>query len=252
MASDLRNFFWVRPALPTRIRFASRADHQAYSQRILQRLGTPVMDYAILNIHQIGIDAPIRHVFDLLLNWNGDSTCWPNHLATVERVEDRVEHIRIFALGRQKPTFSGRRGLFGLTSRPLFHLDALRIQRQPGPADVDNARYLLFRCRGGYPIGVFAMYARSSIQSQAEREPTQLFMVVSFDFFGRNRWPGLLFPVRALWELIHDRVTANVLNRFKRLCEWRFIRLQAELSDTLGPGGPEEDREIAPPPGSGG
>jgi hypothetical protein len=248
VASDLRNFFWVRPALPTRIRFASRADHQAYSQRILQRLGTPVMDYAILNIHQIGIDAPIRHVFDLLLNWNGDSTCWPNHLATVERVEDRVEHIRIFPLGRQNPASSGRRGVFGLTSRPLFLLDALRIQRQPGPADDDNARYLLFQCRGGYPIGIFAMYARSSIQSQAEREPTQLFMVVSFDFFGRNRWPALLLPVRLLWTAIHDRVTANVLNRFKQLCEWRFSKLQTELASALGQGGPDS----TPPPGSGG
>ena len=133
--SDLRAFFWRRPALPTRIRFQSRAEHQAYSERILQRLGTPVRDYAVLNIHRIGIDAPIRYVFELLLDWNGDSTCWPNHLARVERVEGRVEHIRIFALGRQRPAQGGRRGLFGLTSWPLFHLNALRIQRDPGPMD---------------------------------------------------------------------------------------------------------------------
>ncbi len=223
--------------------------HQAYSQRILQRLGTPVRDYAVLNIHRIGIDAPIRYVFELLLDWNGDSTCWPNHLARVERVEGRVEHIRIFALGRQRPAQGGRRGLFGLTSWPLFHLNALRIQRDPGPAEVDNARYLLFRCRGGYPIGVFAMYARSSIPEQLEREATQLFMVVSFDFFGRNRWPALLAPVRALWTIIHDRVTANVLNRFKRLCEWRFLKLQEDLSRTLGPGLPEAGQVTPPPPG---
>jgi hypothetical protein len=92
------------------------------------------------------------------------------------------------------------------------------------------------------------MYARSSIQSQQEQEPTQLFMVVSFDFFGRNRWPALLLPVRLLWTAIHDRVTANVLNRFKQLCEWRFSKLQAELASALGQGGPES----TPPPGAGG
>jgi len=33
-------------------------------------------------------------------------------------------------------------------------------------------------------------------------------------------------PLRRVWEVVHDRVTANVLNRFKRLCEASFETLR--------------------------
>jgi hypothetical protein len=32
--------------------------------------------YTALNVHHIGIEAPVSYVFELL-NWNGDSSCWP-------------------------------------------------------------------------------------------------------------------------------------------------------------------------------
>ena len=32
--------------------------------------------------------------------------------------------------------------------------------------------------------------------------------------------------INKIWEKIHSRVTRNVLNRFKQLCEWRFQRIQ--------------------------
>jgi hypothetical protein len=38
-------------------------------------------------------------VFEELLMWNGDSTCWPNQLAQVDRIAGRLEAIRLFSRG---------------------------------------------------------------------------------------------------------------------------------------------------------
>ena len=84
---------------------------------------------------------------------------------------------------------------------------------------LDNARFALYECSGGYPIGVYFQYVRSPIESQGEVERAQLIFAVSFDFYGKQKWPSF---VAKLWEAIHNRVTANVLNRFKRLCEAEF------------------------------
>ncbi len=51
----------------------------------------------------------------------------------------------------------------------------------------------------------------------------EVFLGVSFDFYGENGW-SLFRPVNRIWESVHNRVTANVLHRFKQLCEWRFER----------------------------
>ena len=108
----------------------------------------------------------------------------------------------------------------------LFNLRAIKILHVPEEFDVDNGRYLLYHCSGGYPIGVFAMYVRSSIEDQQEKEQSQLFMIVGFNFYGRaslskKRW------INHPWELMHNRVSANIMNRFKQLCEWRFNKIQA-------------------------
>ena len=89
----------------------------------------------------------------------------------------------------------------------------------------DNARYLLYKCSGGYPIGFFSMYVRSSIPEMSETEHSQLIFIVGFNFYGKARSArGRLMGKP--WEWVHDRVTANVLNRIKRLCEWQFARIQ--------------------------
>ena len=121
--------------------------------------------------------------------------------------------------------FGLRRSLFGLRFIPLFELKAIRYQPVPSPLETDSARYMLYECSGGYPIGIFAIYARSSIPEEGEREQTQLFMVVGFNFYGKARsaWGRLMGKP---WEWIHDRATANVLNRIKQLCEWKFAQLQ--------------------------
>ncbi|MCL7971961.1 MAG: hypothetical protein M8866_07735, partial [marine benthic group bacterium] len=95
------------------------------------------------------------------------------------------------------------------------------VRRVPADSDLDNARYFLWDCSGGYPIGIFSVFARSPIAERGEGEPTQLFFAVGFNPHGRQFLSGIR-PVRRTWELIHNRVTGNVLNRFKRLCEAEF------------------------------
>lgn len=216
-----------KPLIPTLIEFSSEAEKEDYSHRIMQRIGIDVTKYSVLNIHRIGINVPVQYAFEELLHWDGDSTCWPNHIATVNRLNGRLEHIQIFLLGRKKYPFGFKKGFFGLKFIPFFSLDAKRFQHLPGLSD-DNARYLLYDSSGGYPIGIFTMYVRSAIPKRMEIEKTQLFLAVGFNFYGKERKPRInLF--NKIWEKVHNRVTANVLNRFKQLCEWRFQRIQDGL-----------------------
>ncbi|OGU38242.1 MAG: hypothetical protein A2X61_02900 [Ignavibacteria bacterium GWB2_35_12] len=209
--SDINYFFINKPRIPTLIKFDSESERQNYSQRLMQRLGINVEKYKILNIHQIGIDAPLKYVFEELLKWNGDSTCWPNNIARVERVEDRLDNINVT--------------LFGFNFFSLFRLIKKAFQLVPEPSDFDNARYLLYNSSGGYPIGVYYLYVRSSIDSQNEKELTQLFMGVGFNFYGKEVGKRKNV-INRIWESIHNRVTENIMNRFKQLCEWRFDKIQ--------------------------
>jgi hypothetical protein len=226
--SDICYFLLHKPAIPTLIECYSPVERENYSQRILQRLDTSVGNYVILNIHKIGIEAPVRYVFEELLHWDGDSTCWPNYVAKVERINGRLERIHIFLFGKKKYPLGFKKSFFGLKYIPLFNLDAIKIQHLPDPADFDNARYLLYKCSGGYPIGIFSIYARSPIAELQEEEQTQLFFVVGFNFYGKEEWTKIRF-INKIWEKIHNRVTANILNRFKQLCEWRFEKVQEGL-----------------------
>jgi hypothetical protein len=229
--SDFKLYFLNRPAIPTRIRFSSEEEREDYTVRIKQRLGISVDDYRVLNIHQIGIDAPVKYVFEEIMTWHGDAPCWPNHIATVDRLDGSREHVRILLLGGLRRVTGGRWPLaHGLGT--LFKLDALRIQPVPDAANFDNARYLLYECHGGYPIGIFSVYARSSIAEQGESGATQAFMAVGFNFYGLWWWPGIRL-VSKLWEGIHNRVTANVMNRFKQLCETRFREMADGTSEPL-------------------
>lgn len=221
LLSDLRQFVLVRPAVPTLVRCSSEDERRNYEQRIAQRLGIRVDEYGILNIHRIGIAAPVQYVFRELLEWDAGCAFWPNHLAAVERRDGGLEHVRVHLLGRV-----GRKtGRLGLEKPPLFEMTALELREAPALGDVDSARYLLYRCTGGYPIGIFAIYVRSSIPAQSEREQTQVFFIVSFNPHGRKEWSRRHLVTR-MWERIHNRVTSNVLNRFKRLCEWRFEEMR--------------------------
>ena len=224
--TDVGKFLFHNPKTKTKIVFESHERRVEYNQRIMQRVGIEIDKYSILNIHQIGIDAPVSYVFNELLNWNGDSTCWPNHVAKVERKDNKIEEIRILPFGWTKYPVGLKKGFFGFHFIPLFNLNSIRIKYTPDSYDFDNARYLLYESSGGYPIGIFAMYVRSSIAEMGEKETSQLFFMVSFNFYGKE-YNGKIKLINRIWEGVHDRVTANVLKRIKQLCEWRIYKISS-------------------------
>ncbi|MHC4163937.1 MAG: hypothetical protein ACYTDU_13485 [Planctomycetota bacterium] len=211
---DLGLFLARRPAIETLMEVEDPATREDYVERIRQRLGISVEEYAVLNIHRIGIEAPLRLIFEELLTWHNASVWWPNHLASVHRTDGSLERIRML--------------LFGTHGSPieLFRLHAVRIRRDPGPADLDSARYVLYETSGGYPIGVFGMFVRSRIADRGEKERSQVFFAVGFNFYGKKDWPHRRV-INPIWEWVHNRATANILNRFKRVCEATFRRLEA-------------------------
>jgi hypothetical protein len=222
--TDFAYFMWNKPKTPTLIKFKSEEKRIEYNERILQRIGLNVDKLSILNIHKIGIDAPVSLVFNELLNWNGDSTCWPNYIARVERIDGNLEQIRILPFGWKKYPL-GLKSIFGMHLIPLFYLNSIRIKHTPDPFDFDNARYLLYKCSGGYPIGFFSLYVRSSIPELGETEKSQLISAVGFNFYGKEK-PNTPKIINRTWETIHNRVTSNVVARIKQLCEWRFEKLE--------------------------
>ena len=225
--SDTLHFLIHSPNIKTLVKTDSEERRQEYNQRVLQRVGVDIDKNNILNIHQIGVNAPVSYVFNELLNWNGDSTCWPNHVARVERINNQLEQIRILPFGWSRYPFRFMKSFFGLHIIPLFYLKSIRFKQVPDTFDFDNARYLLYRCSGGYPIGIFAMYVRSSIEEIGETASSQLVFAVSFNFYGNEKQRSRL--VNKIWEAVHNRVTANVLNRIKQLSEWRIEKLKRQF-----------------------
>ena len=223
--SDINHFILNKPKIPTLISFKSNIERENYSFRILQRLGTEVSGYRILNVHKIGVNAPAKYIFEELLKWNGDSTCWPNHMAKVVKNKDRLENLYIYLFGWVHFPNWFKNSILGRSFLPLFKLDAIRFQKTPNPTDSDNARFLLYKSSGGYPIGIFTLYVRSSIAQQQETEQSQLFLIVGFNFYGKEAWSKRSLFNR-VWESIHDRVTSNILCRLKQLSEWRFSKIK--------------------------
>ena len=219
--SDIRFFFFDKPEISTNIKFHTDEERMLYSRSILQRTGIGVDEYRVLNIHHIGIEAPASFVFEELLKWNGDSSCWPNHIAKVTLKDGRLDQIKVNLFGWPSDPFKPKKGISGLQLFHLFNLSAIKIQSTPEPFDFDNARFLLYKCSGGYPIGVFSMYLRTSIPERGEKEMSQLFMMVGFNFYG-NKTLTKINLISKTWQSIHNRATTHILNRFKQLSEWRF------------------------------
>ncbi len=220
--SDVFNYFIHKPEHPTFVRFDNSEERSNYNHRIIQRIGIDADQYSVLNINKIGIEAPVNHVFDELMNFDANPLCWPNHIAKVDHMDDKREHIRVLPFGWNRYPFKFMKSFFGLPLIPLFQLDAIRIKSVPDSFDFDNARYFLYNCSGGYPIGILAIYVRSSIPEMDETGKTQLIFGVGFNFFGRHEWQKKWKFLSAFWEWVHNRVTANVLNRIKQLSEWRL------------------------------
>lgn len=226
LLTDIYYFILKNPKIKTHIKFDSVEERINYNNRIMQRTGIDPNRYSVLNIHQIGIDEPVNFVFNELLQWDGNSTCWPNHLAKVDLIENGLRNIRILPFGWKKYPFRFMEKLLGLQLIPLFLLNTIRIKKIPDDFDFDNARYILYECTGGYPIGIYTMYVRSSIPAMGEINKSQLFFAVGFNFYGKEDWQKGRNWINRGWEMIHNRVTANVLNRIKQLCEWRITTIQ--------------------------
>ena len=226
LVSDTIKFLLHKPAKATLIKFDTDEERDYYNERVMQRIGIDPNRYSVLNIHKIGVEAPVSYVFNELLQWSGDSTCWPNHIAKVDLIENDLQRISIQPFGWKKYPLKFMKSFFGLKLIPLFLLDAIRIKRVPDTFDFDNARYLLYNCSGGYPIGIYVMYVRSPIAEMGETEKSQLIFAVGFDFYGKHDWQKRRKLVNKLWETVHNRVTANVLNRIKQLAEWRIEAIE--------------------------
>jgi hypothetical protein len=224
--ADILYFFLHKPKHPTLIKFDSSEERIDYSHRIMQRIGIDTNQYSVLNINKIGIEAPVGQIFDELFHFNGNPSCWPNHIAKVDRINENVEHMRILPFGWKRYPFKFMKSFFGLPLIPLFQLDAIRIKNVPDTFDFDNARYFLYECSGGYPMGILAIYIRSSIPELGETTQSQLIFGVGFNFFGKQKWQEKRKLVGIIWEGVHNRVTANVLNRIKQLSEWRFETIE--------------------------
>jgi hypothetical protein len=224
--ADARDFMLRRPASPTLVSQASPEEREDLAQRILQRIDFSVAHYAILNVHRIGVDAPGSFVFEQFRTWGPESSWWPNHIARLEAADPDLEHLRVFFLGRKQHLIGLKLPLLGLNVIPLFDMNLLKMVPVPDACEPDNARYMVYRCGGGYPVGILAIYIRSAIPSRQESGQTHVFFAVGFNFYGRADWPRKHL-INSIWEAIHNRVTGNVLNRFKVECEARFARVLA-------------------------
>lgn len=217
--SDIRSFFLHSPATKTFVEIKTEDERKKYTDLIFQRTGVSVDQYRMLNIHRISIDTPAEFIFDELMTWNGDSSWWPNHIAKANLVNNSLEKIKITLFGLSNTLLKLKNGIFGFHLLHLFNLNAMKIQKNP---DANNGRLLLYKCSGGYPIGIFAMYTRDSIVEQEEKDLSQLFIVVGFNFYGNKNLSNLNILNRT-WEKIHNKVTVNVLDKIKLKCEWDYI-----------------------------
>ncbi len=228
--TDIYHFLLKNPANKTLIRFRTKDQRQNYNERILQRFGIKSEEYSVLNIHQIGVNTPVNYMFNELLRWDGDSTCWPNHIAKVDRVEDKLEDIQILLFGKEKHPMGLDCILKWINLIPLFKLKVRNFKKNPDGFDFDNARYLLYNCTGGYPIGFFVMYVRSPIADMGEVCASQLFFIVGFNFYGKKNFDRIRI-IHKIWQAIHNRVTTNVLIRMKQLGEWRLEHMREKYQD---------------------
>lgn len=224
---DIGCFIFHKPNFKTLIDFNSFSERQNYSYRIAQRLNIKATKYKVLNIHKIGVNVPAKYVFEELIKWDENSTCWPNKIARIVKRNNSVRHLEVYLFGLNKfpKWFKNSKLVKGLV--PLFQLNAITIKKSPDLVESDNARYMLYKTSGGYPIGFFTMYVRSSVAYQQEKEQSQLFLIVGFNFYGKKDWPKIKL-VNKIWESLHNRVTANILEKLKQLSEWRFEKFKQE------------------------
>jgi hypothetical protein len=224
--TDLYHFFLRPPEFKTFIKFDNPIDRKYYGLRLLHRSNVMVHEYNVLNIHKIGINAPGSYVFEELLKWGKNSAYWPNNIARIKSIDGNLNRVQIYLFGMEKIFEIKSLSLHGVRLPQLFKLEKRQFKFVPQTMDLDNEHSLLYDCGGGYPIGIFSLYVRSSRKERNEKEMSQLFFTVAFDFFGLKRDRQMKL-IKSIWEKIHNRVTTNVLNRIKLICETNFESISA-------------------------
>ncbi|HEY9115318.1 MAG TPA: hypothetical protein VIN10_11520 [Bacteroidales bacterium] len=218
--SDIRYFFIQKSEIDTLVKFQPENGRQQYNQLIFDRIGLEVDKFKMLNIHQIAIDVPVDFLFGELMKWNSDSCWWPNHIAKVHALDDRLSRINVFLFGKINFSFKKQKKSPEFHLLRLFNFKLIKKENNSSPEN-KNAHYLLYECSGGYPIGVFSLFMRDSIPENNETCKSQLFMMVSFNFYGIKSLSRIKMITKT-WEAIHNRVTSNSLNRIKNYCEMNF------------------------------
>lgn len=226
IVSDIRNFFLNKPEQNTFIDLAQLEDRKRYNKLILERTGFDVGNYTLLNIHHIGVNTPVKFLFEELMRWNSNSCWWPNHIAKVHVLDTDLSHIDVFLFGKLNFRRRNRTKSPEFHLLRLFNLTILKKKQKSDEDDFnDNAHYLFYKCSGGYPIGVFSLFARNSIPEDNEDCESQLFMMVSFNPHGIKSLSKVKFFAK-IWEGIHNRVTSNSLIRIKNYCELNYQNQQ--------------------------
>ena len=93
--TDIKYYLFNKPPVNTLVRSNESESREELIKSIMQRTGIDVANYKMLNLHQVGVEAPASHVFDELMQWSGDAICWPNHIARVELQDDKLDNIKM-------------------------------------------------------------------------------------------------------------------------------------------------------------
>ncbi len=116
--TDILYFFLHKPKYPTLVKFNSSEERYDYNHRVIQRIGIDTNQYTILNINKIGIEAPVNHIFNDLMHFKGSPSCWPNHIAKVDQINNNLENIRILPFGWKSYPFKFMKSFFWTTIDP--------------------------------------------------------------------------------------------------------------------------------------
>lgn len=219
--SDIKHFFIEKPEKDTFINFQSAKERRQYNQLIFERTGIDVEKYKMLNIHQIAIDVPTDYLFAELMKWNSESCWWPNHIAKVHVLDAQLSRINVFLFGKLNFSLKKQNKSPEFHLLRLFNFKLIQKEQNQSVNSTNNGHYLLYECSGGYPIGVFTLFVRDSIPGNKEICKSQLFMMVSFNFYGIKALSKIKMITKT-WEAIHNRASSNSLNRIKHYCEMNY------------------------------
>ena len=64
LITDILYFLLHKPEKATLIKYNSEEERDEYNQRMMQRTGINPDRFSVLNIHKIGVNAPVSYIFN--------------------------------------------------------------------------------------------------------------------------------------------------------------------------------------------